>query len=168
MKLYPLTESQQSIWNTEQYFGGSTANITGSLMFDEPMSDKALNATLNYVMQSYNILRTRIKIQNGDPMQYINSFKRQKFGTARFDTKEDFDYWVGIIAQIPLDPNGDLYKIYSINVDGQAGLFFHLHRLIADARTLDLLGNIAMQYLKDKGVQINSHLDCLIGRFSED
>jgi len=34
MKLYPLTKPQQSIWNMEQFYGGSIACITGSAIFD--------------------------------------------------------------------------------------------------------------------------------------
>ena len=51
MDSYPLSKPQQSIWNMEQYFGGSVANVTG-LAYEHELDGKARATTYGYSIDS--------------------------------------------------------------------------------------------------------------------
>lgn len=161
MELYPLTKPQKSIWNMEQYFGGSIANITGSAIFTEAVNIPALQAALNRTVEQSDSLRIRIKTQNGIPMQYIGAYESFELETIAFGTEKEFAEWISILAKTPFDLNSDLYKIFIISVNGNLGFVLHLHHLTADAWTLNLFAANVMNNLKGEPVNTNSYIDYL-------
>ena len=75
MELYPLTKPQLSIWNMEQFYGGSIANITGSAIFYEDTEITALHDAINTTLAQSDALRIRIVMQDSVPMQYVDEYK---------------------------------------------------------------------------------------------
>ena len=160
-KTYLLTKPQQSIWNMEQYYGGSVANITGSVMFGQSVNIQKLQKALNGIVERYDSLRIHLEIQNGMPMQCIGIFKSNIFEIIKFSKKDDFDLWIKSFAQTPFDISGNLFKFIIITVGQQIGFACKLHHLIADAWTLHLLINAIMQTLNGETPDAYSYLGYL-------
>jgi hypothetical protein len=157
--LYPLTKPQQSIWNMEQYNGGSIANITGSVFFSQPVDVQTLQAALNTVVEQYDALRIRLRIQDGMPMQYISAYTPEMFEVVHFAAQEEFDSWIQPLARTPFDLQGGLYKFIIAEIGQQTGLVCQLHHLTADAWTMHLLVNAVTQILKDETPDAYSYLE---------
>ena len=119
MDLYPLTKPQNSIWNMEQFYGESIANITGTIMFNEAVEIQALKEALKKTIEQCDSLRIRPKIQNGIPMQYIDASLPREFDLIEFSSKDELDIWVEVLARKPFELNGDLFKFFIISVDKQ-------------------------------------------------
>lgn len=176
MFLHNLTKPQKSIWNMEQYFGGSVANITGSIIFKDGVSVQELQIALNKTVEQCDSLRIRIKLHDGAPMQYIAAFEKTEFATFCFASKNEYDLWVQNLAKVPFDLAGKLYQIFIVEIEGQIGIVFHLHHLTADAWTLNLLGNTVMRNLANEPVRTSGYLEYLIaeqeylvsGRYARD
>ena len=161
MELHSLTKPQKSIWSMEQYFGESIASITGSVMFDKPVDVSALKTALNETVAQFDSLRIRIKIQNGIPMQYIQEYVPHDFEVIGFSTNEEYRQWIELLAKVPFDLSGDLYKIIIVDISQQIGFVLHLHHLTADAWTMNLLANSLLKHLKGDQIQTNSYLEYL-------
>jgi len=74
MKLYPLAKPQESVWQMEQYYGGSIANITGSCFYNKAIQGSALKKALLKTVEQCDYLRIRMKLHNGVWRQYIKPF----------------------------------------------------------------------------------------------
>jgi amino acid adenylation domain-containing protein/thioester reductase-like protein len=159
--LFPLSKPQKSIWNMEQFFGGSIANITGSAVLGDIKDIQSLQTALNKTVEQCYSLRIHVKIQDGVPMQYIKDYKPCNFEIVRFSSKGEFSAWVEALAVTPFDLDGDLYKIFIFTIEEQIGYVLHLHHLTADAWTLILLADIIEKNLKSEPVRANNYLDYL-------
>jgi amino acid adenylation domain-containing protein/thioester reductase-like protein len=162
MKLFPLSKPQKSIWNMEQYYGGSIANITGSAIFEEKVDICALGIALNKVVEQCDSLRIRIKTHIGIAMQYIDPYMPCEFEILNFDTKEKFSEWIEALAKKPFDLQGNLYKFYIISVNRKVGFALHMHHLTADAWTLHLIINNIVKNLENRTVISHSYFNYLI------
>ncbi|MCL2253517.1 MAG: amino acid adenylation domain-containing protein [Lachnospiraceae bacterium] len=157
--IYQLTKPQLSIWNMEQYYGGSIANITGSILINHPVDTRTLNAALNTVVERYDALRIRISVQDGIPVQYIDTHKSQMFNIVNFSEKNEFDFWVNVHAETPIDLNDEIYKFTIITIGQQIGFVLKLHHLIADAWTFHLIANAVNGIIKGATPDAYSYLD---------
>ncbi|MDR2569488.1 MAG: AMP-binding protein [Oscillospiraceae bacterium] len=159
MTLYPLTKPQQSIWNMEQFYGGSIANITGSAFFYENVDIADLQTSLNKTLEQSDSLRIRIKMQGDVPMQYVEEYKPVMFEVLHFQTRNEFDKWIKLLAQTPFDLNGNLYKIFILAVGESIGYVLHLHHMIADAWTFHLLVNTISRFIKGENPKAYNYFD---------
>lgn len=70
-KLYDLTNPQKNIWNTEQYFSGTSINNVGGIVFiDEPINFDKLSKAISNVLASHDTFRLRL-VQDGDFIKQI-------------------------------------------------------------------------------------------------
>ena len=163
MKLYPLTKPQNSIWSMEQYFGGSIANISGSVIFKEPVDVIMLKDAIAQTVKQHDSIRIRIKIQDGSPMQYIKPYMSYEPHFVNFDTKDEFDSWIYIFARTPFYIDGDLYKFVIFTIGQMVGYVLQLHHITADAWTFSLLVDTVTKNLKGEiDSSVNSYMDYLV------
>jgi len=161
MTLYTLTKPQQSIWNMEKYYGGSIANITGSVIFTESVELSALqDAILKTVIQC-DALRIRVINKDGIPMQYVKPNENLQCEITQFGNKEKFDAWINTLARTQCDLSNDLVKFVIFTIGQRIGFVIHLHHIIADAWTLYLITNTIMQNLRNETVRTSSYLEYL-------
>ena len=162
MELFPFTKPQQAIWNTEQYFGRSIANITGSAIFNEPVDIQALQNAMNKVVEQHDSLRIRLNLQDKTPMQHIGAFTPRTIEIVSFDSENEFDAWIQTLVRTPFDLHGELHKFFIFTIGRQVGFTYHCHHLIADAWTMLLLTNATVRNLKGETANINNYLDYLV------
>jgi len=154
VELHKLSETQQSIWNMEQYYGGSIANITGSLLFNDAVEPQALQAALNRAIDQCDSIRIRLETLDGLPMQYISPFITREFETVRFAERAEFDAWANTAARTPFDSGGELFQIYIVVIGEQTGFIIKLHHLTADAWALNIFGGAVLRNLYRGGEDI--------------
>jgi non-ribosomal peptide synthetase component F len=143
----------------EQYYGGSVANVTGSVMFDQPVDVETLQAALNTVVEQHDALRIRLDVQDGAPMQYISAYTPETFEVVRFVAQEEFDIWASNFARTPFDLQGDLYNFTIVTVGQLVGFVCHLHHLTCDAWTVHLLVNAVSKILNGEATDAHSYLE---------
>jgi len=158
---YPLTKPQLSIWHMEQFYGGAVAGITGSVLFQHPVSIDAIQVAISRTIRQCNSLRLRVQTEAGSPTQFVDDLVPTQFPVERFASQAEFDSWAQVIAHTPIDLTGPLYQFFVVEAGPQKGVLLHLHHLTADAWTLNLLANVLQQNLADESVTTGNYLDYL-------
>jgi hypothetical protein len=144
---HPLTKPQKAIWNMERFYGGSVANITGSVFFNAPVSVSRLQDALNHMILKHDSMRIRLGLRYGDAAQYVDGYTPAEFRKVGFTDKAEFERWVNALAREPFDLTGQLYKIYIVSIGKRTGYVLHLHHITADAWTVSLLVKAVDEYL---------------------
>jgi amino acid adenylation domain-containing protein/thioester reductase-like protein len=145
----------------EQYYGGSVANVTWSVLFDQPVDVETLQAALNTVLELYDALRIRLDVQDGTPMQCVSAFATSTFEVVRFSSMNEFTAWTDTLARTPFDLQGDLYRFTIVTIGQRVGFVCHLHHLTCDAWTVHLLVNAVSKILNGEATDAHSYLDYL-------
>jgi amino acid adenylation domain-containing protein/non-ribosomal peptide synthase protein (TIGR01720 family) len=71
----PLSFAQQRLWFIEQLNPGNPAyNILGSVKLPGDLDLEAMEAAVNEIIRRHEILRTRIEVRSGDPVQVIDEW----------------------------------------------------------------------------------------------
>ena len=72
-EMFPLSYSQQNIWNLEQAYPGiSINNICTALYIEGNFRVDLLQRCIGYAYEVFPVLRTRITYENGKALQYIS------------------------------------------------------------------------------------------------
>ena len=70
-KLYDLTNPQKNIWNTEQYFSGTSINNVGSIaLINEPINFNKLSKSISNVLATHDNFRLRL-VQDGNSIKQV-------------------------------------------------------------------------------------------------
>jgi hypothetical protein len=165
MQLYPLTKPQQAIWNMEQFFGESVANITGAVIFDTPVDIFALKAALNRIVEQCDSLRIRINTQNGAPLQYIKEYTPLEIETVSFATRDEYLKWIEPVARTPFDMNSDLFKFYIVIIGQKTGFVFHQHHLTSDGWSQGFISNNIIKILGGEEIRANSYIEYISAEY---
>lgn len=116
--VYNLTNSQQSIWLTEQYLKGtSIGNITGIVSIQEKVDIEKLRASIFEFVKRNDAMRTRIIIEDGTPKQYFLNNDDFKFSIHATNvlSKKDVSSLAQKIAKTPfnlIDSNLFKFEIF--------------------------------------------------------
>ena len=69
---FPLSQSQQNIWDLERAYSGTSINhITTSVRIQGPFRLDLLQKSIRLLLESDSSLRTRIEMREGKLVQYI-------------------------------------------------------------------------------------------------
>lgn len=148
--LYPLTNAQIRIWETEQFYKDtSIANIGGALFLKEKIDFDIWEQCINKLIERNDSLRIRIVKTDNGPRQFIETYKYQKLEHVDFTGKlrKEQDTWLTNRLQIPFDIYGErLYTFISIKAwDGWNGGFLKFHHMLGDGWTIGLLSTQIME-----------------------
>ena len=139
-----LTNSQKSIWVTEQYYKGSSVNnICGSAIIEEQIDFEKLENAVEIVCQKHDNFRLKLKIENGEVKQVLSKEKNIEMSTIKVATSKELENEIEKIVRTPFKlENSELYKFYIIKFEnGEGGFMLNIHHLIADAWTLAFINN---------------------------
>lgn len=148
-----LTFPQENIWILEKLNPNTNMNnIFGTFRINKKLDLKILNEVMNKIIETNDILRTRIVEENNIPKQYISNVEHEIFKTYIFkeDTDNELNKTVSKIAEqrLPIE-NSKLYDIRIIQNNKETCVCVKIHHIISDAWTL---GQVAEQikenYLK--------------------
>jgi amino acid adenylation domain-containing protein/non-ribosomal peptide synthase protein (TIGR01720 family) len=150
-KYYPLTNNQEMIWYTEKlYPNTSIGNNAGTLEIIGYADPLLLEQAVNNLIKNNDGLRLKIVEGSEGPLQYISEFKYVKFDVYDFtgsNDRTDLEEWEVRMTEIPFNLiDSNLFYFAILKITGQqTGVFIKAHHLVADAWTIILLGNQAIE-----------------------
>ena len=151
---FPLSLSQQNIWNLESALPGTSVNnISTTVRIKGQLDFPLLQESIHRVLENDISLCTRIAEKNGEIVQYHVSYVREDFPVYDFShtSKEGFENWEMAVTRelIPIE-EGPLYRFVLFrDGEGSGGVLVKLHHIIADGWSQIMICNkIGETYLK--------------------
>ena len=151
---FPLSLSQQNIWNLERTLPGTSVNnISTTVRIKGNLDFPILQDSINLVLEKDSSLRTRLTVKDGEMVQYHAPFEREEFPIYDFSntSKEGIENWETAVTREPIRlEESPLYRFVLFR-DGESsgGLLIKLHHIIADGWSQILLCNrIGQTYLE--------------------
>lgn len=147
--VYDLTNPQKNIWNTEQYYKGTTINnIVGHLYVDQPINFDLLKKAINQFIKDNDGFRLKLTFDNksNEVKQYVEEFKNISIEIVTINDKNEIDRLEQSMCNEPFDLMNEFlfrFKIYRLPT-GKGGFVIVAHHLIYDAYTASLVANKVM------------------------
>ena len=140
-----LTNPQNSIWYTEQFYKGTTINtICGTTIIDQKIDFSLLSEAVKIVYNKHDNFRLCIKTdEQGNIVQFLSEKKEIKIETISVENYEEMIIERDKIIKEPLCiENKLLFNFYIFKFkNGKGALMLNIHHLIADAWTLAFICN---------------------------
>ena len=143
-EMMDLTNSQKSIWVTEQYYRGSSVNnICGSAIIEEKIDLKKLEKAVEIVQQKHDNFKLELKIEDGEVKQVLSEKTEKRIDTLNVATLKELEEETQKIVKTSFNiENSELFKFYIFKFqNGEGGFMLNIHHLIADAWTLAFISN---------------------------
>lgn len=147
-----LTNSQKSIWVTEQYYKGSSINnICGSAIIEEQINFEKLKQAIEIVCKKHDSFKLQIKIENGEVKQELSDRQEMQIDVINVADLETLEREKEKIVRTPFKlENSKLYKFYIFKFqNGEGGFMLNIHHLISDAWTLAFICNEIIKTYSD-------------------
>lgn len=171
--LYGLTNPQKNIWNTEQFYKGTSINnICASAVINETVDFNLLKKAINLVVKSNDSFRTKLVLNNSNPMQYIDNYKLFDIKITDLDSKDSLHSLEKSIVLRPfniLESNLFNFELFRFQ-DGTGGVLLNIHHLISDAWTMSItIKEIIKNYscLKNNTITENNNFSYVDYIYSE-
>lgn len=173
-EMFPLSYSQQNIWNLEQAYPGiSINNICTALYIEGNFRVDLLQRCIGYAYEVFPVLRTRITYENGKALQYISDEMPVPAPFIDFSktNQRGGEVWNRSAARehLPLyNMNLCQMTIFKLS-ENEGGIMTRVHHIIADAWSQALVTNhiihnyFQLLQLKEPDLQISpdyrAHID---------
>lgn len=164
--LYPLSLSQQNIWDVERSCPDTSINnICTTLRIQGQVDFSALQRSILFLLEADGSLRTRITLQDQRPMQYQAQFQQESIPIYDFSQSslEGMESWEEAFTRevMPL-LDAPLYRFVLLRTgETSGGLVIKMHHLISDGWTQVLLCNRIGQIYQDLLAGKEPHLDAI-------
>ena len=139
-----LTNSQKSIWVTEQYYiGSSINNICGTAIIQEKVDFNKLEEAIRTVCKKHDNFWLELKLEDGNVKQVLSERKRIQIGTVNIASEKELEKEREKIVRTIFElENSELFNFYIFKFSNGKGAFMlNIHHLISDAWTLALICN---------------------------
>ena len=139
-----LTNSQKSIWVTEQYYKGSSVNnICGYAIIEEQIDLDKLKKAIQIVCQKHDNFWLQLKIEDGEVKQFLSERKEVEIVSINVANPDELEEKIQEIVKIPFKlEESELFKFYIYKFEnGQGGYMPKVHHLIGDGWTMALISN---------------------------
>lgn len=153
-KLFPLSLSQQNIWNLERsLLGTSVNNICTTVRLRGHLDFPLLQKSIHMVLEKDSSMRTRLVQTEEGVMQYHLPYEAEDFPVYDFSntSKEGIENWEIAVTRepIPLE-EGPLYRFVLFkDGEGSGGMLVKIHHIISDGWSQVMICNkIAETYLE--------------------
>lgn len=151
--LYPLSLSQQNIWDIERACPDTSINnICTTLRIQGRVDFSALQRSVNLVLEADGSLRTQITLSDKTPVQYQAPFRPEQVPIYDFSqtSQEGIESWEEAFTREVMSLiDAPLYRFILLRTgENLGGLVIKMHHLISDGWTQVLLCNrIGQTYL---------------------
>ena len=139
-----LTNSQKSIWVTEQYYKGSSINnICGTAIIDEQVDFEKLKESIQIVCKKHDNFWLEFKLNEGNVEQVLSEKKEIQIDTINIAGKNQLESERNKIVKTKFQlENSKLFKFYIFKFkNGEGAFMLNIHHLISDAWTLAFICN---------------------------
>lgn len=152
-KRFALSLSQRNIWDQERALSGTSVNnISTTIRINGRVDFGLLQRALDRVLEADASLRTRITLQEGEPLQYQAPYSRELFPIYDFShtSCEGIESWEKAMTRelIPL-LDAPLYRFIFFRAGENAGgVLIKIHHIISDGWSQVMICNrISKTYL---------------------
>jgi amino acid adenylation domain-containing protein len=144
----PLSFEQQRLWFIDQLEPDNTIyNIPGVVRLEGRLDLEVLGSAVNEIVRRHEVLRTRIGIEEGRPVQVIDEWEPRRFeqvdltGVPREEREE-------VVSQIAREEAGTRFDLQSgpllrVKVvkleEEQHVMLFTIHHIVCDAWSMEVL-----------------------------
>ena len=150
---FPLSYSQQNIWNLECAYPGTSINVISTTVrirgnLDLPL----LQESIQQVLACDTSLRTRLSMVDGQVLQYHVPYSPEDFPIYDFcnTSEESFKNWEIAVTRerMPLEEM-PLYRFFLFrDAEGRGGVLVKLHHIISDGWSqVSICNKISQTYL---------------------
>lgn len=144
-KYYDLTNPQQSIWLTEQFYKDTAINhICGTVLLHEVVDFDLLKKAIETFVKDNDSFRLKLTFDNtGNVQQYISSVSNFPVSLVSLNTDEDLKKLEKDMVSAPISLIDNLlfcFKMFQFS-NGHGGFVITAHHLISDACTAGLLAS---------------------------
>lgn len=160
---FPLSQSQQNIWDLEKAYSGTSINhITTSVRIQGQFRLDLLQKSIRLLLESDSSLRTRIEMREGKLVQYIVPMEEEAVPVFDFSLsgQDGVENWRRALAREPMPVlGGALCRFWLFKTgENDGGILMKLHHLISDGWSQVLLCNklqkIYLDLLEGRTVQL--------------
>lgn len=160
---FPLSQSQQNIWDLEKAYSGTSINhITTSVRIQGQFRLDLLQKSIRLLLESDSSLRTRIEMREGKLVQYIVPMEEEAVPVFDFSLsgQDGVENWAQALAREPMPVlGGALCRFWLFKTgENDGGILMKLHHLISDGWSQVLLCNklqkIYLDLLEGRTVQL--------------
>ncbi|MED4445709.1 non-ribosomal peptide synthetase [Bacillus thuringiensis] len=145
-KFYNLTHPQKRIWYIDKVnFNSPLHNIGGCLKIKVSIDVNRMKETLNIIVKKNEGLRLRISEKDGQPVQYIHEFEKEKIDYIDFSNFElprvEQEKWSESLFKNNYElEDSKLYyfAIYKIS-ENEYGVLLRIHHIISDGWSISLI-----------------------------
>lgn len=102
---FPLSQSQQNIWDLEKAYSGTSINhITTSVRIQGQFRLDLLQKSIRLLLESDSSLRTRIEMREGKLVQYIVPMEEEAVPVFDFSLsgQDGVENWAQALAREPM------------------------------------------------------------------
>ena len=164
---FNLTNPQKSIWNMEKYFEGTTINNICTIgIINEKIDEKLIVKALNNVVKKNDAFRINIKLEAGEPIQYIREFANFDVDIIHIKSEQE-------LKDVENESANHIFNVINSNLfyfkvaifdNGYGAVILTVNHLIADSWSLGLvIQNILKEYHNViEGIELpenNSYVD---------
>jgi acyl carrier protein len=144
----PLSFAQQRLWFIEQLNpGNSVYNIPGAVRMEGTLNLDALESTINEIIKRHEVLRTRIEVKEGEPVQVIEEWERRRLEVEDLTSliREEREEAVRRImreeARTGFDlSRGSLLRVKVLKLEEEVYvLLYTMHHIVSDAWSIAVL-----------------------------
>ena len=139
--MYQLTKPQKNIWNTERFYQDTNiCNICGSGLIKEQVDIELLAKAMKRLVLENDSFRTRIVVENGEPMQYFEDFKDFEIDVVEIESIEAFKtFKESFVKETFSILNGSLFTFKIAKFpNGNAAVVLNIHHIIADSWSMGI------------------------------
>ncbi|HET9917757.1 MAG TPA: amino acid adenylation domain-containing protein [Candidatus Binatia bacterium] len=145
---FPLSFAQQRLWFLQRlYPDSSTYNIPTALRLRGELDIKALQQSIDHLIERHEVLRTTFAIREGEAVQIVHptlpvSIAKTDLGNIEASRREET--LLGLIqfdARLPFDlERGPLLRVKLIQIaDDEHVLVLNLHHIVSDGWSMDVI-----------------------------
>jgi amino acid adenylation domain-containing protein len=136
----PLSFAQQRLWFIDQLEPGKAFyNIPGLVRLEGRLDLESLKSAIDEIVRRHEVLRTRIEVEDGEPMQVIDQWKPRRLEV------EEREKEAGRMAREEAHTGFDLsrdplmrVKVLKLGED-EYMLLFTMHHIVSDAWSTEIL-----------------------------
>ena len=153
IKSFPLSLSQKNIWNLERSAEGTSINnISTTIRIKGRVDFVLLQKSINLVLSADNSLRTRLTLQQDEPVQYFEPFCETPLEIYDFShtSAQGISSWESATTREAIALlDAPLYRFFLFRAgENEGGVLIKIHHIISDGWSQVLLCNrIAETYL---------------------
>lgn len=140
-KLYDLSNPQNSIWDTEQfYYGTNINNICGTAIISSVLKFDILKQAIKKVIENNDSFKIRFTKENDILKQYIDDSTSIDIELVSLKSKDEIsELEQKLLCQVFKITEEPIYKFVIFKFDDNTGGFMlNIHHLLADSWTLGL------------------------------